>query len=191
MMPDPSDTLGSHGREETAGQAKNRPNGMRMMRLHRMMRLLAVVAALAMGTLAPGPAVAVLPDEVLEDPALEARARALSRDLRCLVCRNESIDESNADLARDMRILVRERLVEGDSDDEVVSFLVARYGEYVLLRPTLQGANLVLWVSAPVLFLIALGAAVVYLRRRDRAPEPGAARLTEDERRRLKDILGE
>ena len=191
MMPDPSDTLGSHGRERTADQAKNRPNGMRMMRLHRMMRLLAVVAALAMGTLAPGAAVAVLPDEVLEDPALEARARALSRDLRCLVCRNESIDESNADLARDMRILVRERLVEGDSDDEVVSFLVARYGEYVLLRPTLQGANLVLWVSAPVLFLIALGAAVVYLRRRDRAPEPGAARLTEDERRRLKDILGE
>jgi len=158
------------------------------------MRRLAVVLALVLGLGTaglPGPVLAVLPDEVLDDPALEARARALSRDLRCLVCRNESIDESNADLARDMRLLVRERLVAGDSDEQVLAFLVARYGEFVLLRPTVQGANLILWVAAPVMFLLALIAAGVYLRRRDRAAEPAAATLTEDERRRLREIMGD
>jgi len=162
-----------------------------MTAMGHLARVFVLVLAVAVGGMAASPALAVLPDEVLDDPELEARARALSRDLRCLVCRNESIDESNADLARDMRLLVRERLVEGDTDDDVVAFLVARYGEYVLLRPTTVGSNLVLWVTAPALFLLALLTAAVYLRRRDRAPEPGAAALSEDERRRLKEILGE
>lgn len=129
------------------------------------------------------------PDEILDDPALEARARAISQELRCVVCRNESIDESGAPLARDMRLLVRERLVEGDSDAEVMAFLVARYGEFVLLRPRLEGANLVLWISAPVMFLLALAAALVYLRRRQGAQEPAAPRLTPEEEARLKELL--
>ncbi|MGB7320768.1 MAG: cytochrome c-type biogenesis protein, partial [Albidovulum sp.] len=95
------------------------------------------------------PVRAVQPDEILPDPALEARARALSTGLRCLVCRNENIDESNADLARDLRLLVRERLVAGDSDTEVIAFLVERFGEYVLLTPTSGGANLILWLAGP------------------------------------------
>lgn len=137
------------------------------------------------------PALAVQPDEVLDDPALEQRARVISAELRCLVCRNESIDESNADLARDMRLLVRERLVEGDSNSEVMDFIVARYGEYVLLRPTTEGINVILWIAAPVLFLIALISAGVYLRQRGRAPEPSAGGLTAEERARLKDLLKE
>ena len=115
-----------------------------------MRRLVLILCLLA------APVWAVQPDEVLDDPALEARARDISEGLRCLVCRNESIDESNADLARDLRLLVRERLVEGDTDDEVVEFVVDRYGEYVLLRPTSGGANLLLWYAGPILLLIAL-----------------------------------
>ncbi|MGY6410587.1 MAG: cytochrome c-type biogenesis protein [Alkalilacustris sp.] len=148
--------------------------------------LLAAILALAVPTVVvAGPQ----PDEILDDPALEARARALSRDLRCVVCRNESIDDSNADLARDMRILVRERLVEGDSDEEVMAFLVQRYGEFVLLRPTTSGANMVLWVSAPLMLLLALGTAFVYLRRRERTTEPTAAKLSPEEEARLRDLM--
>ncbi len=142
---------------------------------------------LALGT----PAYSVQPDELLDDPVLEARARDVSSGLRCLVCRNESIDESNADLARDMRLLVRERLVEGDSNDEVVAFIVERYGEYVLLRPTTEGTNLLLWIAAPTLFLIAMGSSIIYLRRRERAPELAGAGLDADEERRLKELLKE
>ena len=109
---------------------------------------------------------AVQPDEILDDPVLEDRARALSKGLRCLVCRNESIDESHAELARDLRLLVRERLVAGDSDDEAIAFIVARYGEYVLLRPNSSGSNLVLGLAGPGLLLLALGVAVLYVRRR-------------------------
>ncbi|MGY6549244.1 MAG: cytochrome c-type biogenesis protein [Roseinatronobacter sp.] len=137
----------------------------------------------------PAPALAVQPDEILTDPVLESRARDISAGLRCLVCRNESIDESNADLARDMRLLVRERLVEGDSNEQVLSFIVARYGEYVLLRPTTEGANLILWVAAPVLFVIALLSSGLYLRQRARAPELGKARLSAEEEARLKELL--
>ncbi|WP_297341195.1 cytochrome c-type biogenesis protein, partial [Pseudophaeobacter sp.] len=104
----------------------------------------------------PQPAVAVQPDELLSDPALEARARELSKDLRCLVCRNENIDESNAELARDLRILVRERLVEGNSNTEVIDFVVARYGEYVLLQPLFNARNALLW-GAPILLLLGGG----------------------------------
>ena len=135
------------------------------------------------------PALAVEPDEILADPTLEARARVLSKDLRCLVCRNENIDESNAELARDLRILVRERLVEGDSDEEAIAFLVNRFGEFVLLNPTAKGANLVLWLAAPVLLITALGVGLVYIRRRA-APE-GPEGLSAEEEARLKDLLGE
>ena len=118
--------------------------------------------------LVASPLWAVQPDEILPDPAMEARARDISAGLRCLVCRNESIDESNAELARDLRLLVRERLLEGDSNDEVVAYIVDRYGEYVLLRPTLTGSNLLLWLAGPAMALLGLGVAVAYLRRQSR-----------------------
>lgn len=98
----------------------------------------------------------VEPTEVLSDPVLEERARIISKDLRCLVCQNESIDDSNANLAKDLRILVRERLVAGDSDDEVLNFIVDRYGEFALLKPRSDGFNLILWLSGPLMLLIAL-----------------------------------
>lgn len=147
--------------------------------------LLAAIAALA---LLATPALAVQPDEVLEDPALEARARDLSKELRCLVCRNESIDDSNAPLARDLRLLVRERLVAGDSDAEALAFITARYGEYVLLRPTMSGANLVLWLAGPVMLAAGLAIGIGYTRRR--RPDPGAKALSAEEKARLAAILG-
>ncbi len=153
-----------------------------------LIRAAALACALALPV--SGPALAVQPDEVLDDPVLESRAREISRGLRCLVCRNEAIDESNADLARDMRLLVRERLVEGDSDEEVVAFIVDRYGEYVLLQPTMTGSNLALWLAAPAMLLVGGGIAVVYLRRRKARPEPEAT-LTPEEQARLKDLLGD
>ena len=147
--------------------------------------------ALAMlGPLAPftaTQALAVLPDEILADPALEARARELSRGLRCMVCRNESIDESNADIARDLRLLVRERLVAGDSDQAAVDFIVARYGEYVLLEPTTTGANLVLWIAGPAMLLAALGIGGLYARRRSSAAAPDA--LSAEEEAQLREIM--
>jgi cytochrome c-type biogenesis protein CcmH len=149
-----------------------------------MIRRLALAAALL-----AAPAFAVQPDEVLDDPALEARARELSTGLRCLVCRNESIDESNADLARDMRLLLRERLVEGDTDEEAVAFLVDRYGEYVLLRPTATGANLILWIAAPAMLLGGGLIAGLYLRRRAAAAPGGAEGLSEAEKARLAQLL--
>ncbi|WP_404381678.1 cytochrome c-type biogenesis protein [Caenispirillum salinarum] len=113
--------------------------------------------ALALALSAPGPAWAVLPDERLENPVLETRARDISKNLRCLVCQNQSIDDSEADLARDLRILVRERLVAGDSDDEVIAFVVDRYGDYVLLTPPVKGTTILLW-AAPILLAGAAGA---------------------------------
>ena len=134
------------------------------------------------------PVFAVQPDEVLDDPRLEQRARELSKGLRCLVCRNENIDESNADLARDLRIAVRERLVLGDSDDQVIDYLVNRYGEYVLLRPTVTGSNLILWLAGPAMLLGGIAVAVLALRRRPDAA-PRDAQLTESERARLDALL--
>ena len=132
------------------------------------------------------PAAAVQPDELLDDPTLEARARELSKGLRCLVCRNESIDESGADIARDLRLLVRERLVAGDDDDEVIAYVVDRYGEFVLLRPTADGANLVLWVAPAILLLLGGGVAAAHVaRQRGRATEG----LSAEEEARLKDLL--
>jgi len=148
-----------------------------------MKRLILVLCLLA------APVFAVQPDEVLDDPAFEARARELSKGLRCPVCQSESIDESNAEIARDLRILVRERIVAGDSDEQAVAFIVDRYGEYVLLRPTFGGANLVLWVAGPLMLLGALGMGVVYLRKRGKARLPEA--LSEAEQARLREILEE
>lgn len=146
------------------------------------MRAILLAAALLLGTAAA----AVQPDEVLDDPALEARARALSENVRCLVCRNESIDESNADLARDLRLLVRERLVAGDSDAEVIDYLVDRYGEYVLLNPPATGSTLLLWGAPLLLLLVGGGVAALHVARQRRAPAEG---LSEAEEARLKDLL--
>ncbi|MEM1298771.1 MAG: cytochrome c-type biogenesis protein [Pseudomonadota bacterium] len=122
--------------------------------------------------LAPISVYAVQPDEVLDDPALEERAREISKELRCLVCRNESIDDSNAGLARDLRLLVRERLVAGDTDAEVKTYLVDRFGEFVLLKPVFSMANAALWFAGPLLFILGLIASIAYLRsRRPAAPD--------------------
>ncbi len=148
---------------------------------------LAIVGPLA--PLTAPQALAVLPDEILPDPALEARARELSRGLRCMVCRNESIDESNAELARDMRILVRERLTAGDSDQQVIAFIVDRYGEYALLKPTTGGVNWLLWAAGPLMLMLALGVGIGYLRSRQAAPEAGSATLSDEEKAKLSKIL--
>ncbi|WP_170455160.1 cytochrome c-type biogenesis protein [Ruegeria arenilitoris] len=149
-----------------------------------MKRLIVLLLLLA------SPLMAVQPDEVLDDPVLEARARDISTGLRCLVCRNESIDESNAELARDLRILLRERLVAGDTDEEAVAYIVDRYGEYVLLKPTTTGANLLLWLAGPAMLLIAAGLGWNFLRGRARVDETSAVDgLSDDEKERLRRIL--
>ncbi len=135
------------------------------------------------------PVLAVQPDEILADPVLEARARDLSKDLRCLVCRNENIDDSNAELARDLRLLLRERLVAGDSDAAAIAYIVDRYGEYVLLNPTSKGANLLLWIAGPVMLLVGGGIALAYLRRRRSETDSTTEALTPEEEKRLAEIL--
>jgi cytochrome c-type biogenesis protein CcmH len=135
--------------------------------------------------LVAAPVAAVEPDEMLADPALEARARDLSREIRCPTCQGESIDESHAAISRDLRLIIRERLVAGDSDAEVIDYIVARYGEFVLFNPRPEGSNLILWLSGPALFLAAVAIAVAAQRRRV-APE---ARLSEAEEARLREIL--
>lgn len=149
-----------------------------------MIRVLAVILAILWAV----PARAVLPSEMLADPGLEARAREISKELRCLVCQNQSIDESNAGLAHDLRLLVRQRLAAGDSDAQVVAYIVNRYGQFVLLKPPVEPATYLLWL-APVLAVV-LGATgiVIYLRRRRGiAIEPTA--LSAAEEARLKKIL--
>ena len=134
---------------------------------------------------------AVNPDEVLADPVLEQRARDISAELRCLVCQNQSIDDSDADLARDLRILVRERLTAGDSDEQVRQYLVDRYGEFVLLRPRLEGHTLILWLAAPSLLLA--GLVTIFLTARRRRAGPASAAPTDelsDEERKVLDSLG-
>src|SRR5205814_7544788 len=133
------------------------------------------------------PAHAVRPDEMVADPALEARAREISRDLRCLVCRNQSIDDSDADLAHDLRVLVRERIKAGDSDDQVIGFVRARYGDFVLLRPPFAIGTALLW-GGPLLVLLFGGLAIArFYRRRDAPTSP----LSPEERQRLSEMLGE
>jgi len=134
------------------------------------------------------PALAVEPDEILDDPALEARARALSQIVRCVVCQNESIDSSGAEIARDLRLLIRERLLAGDSDQQVLDYLVARYGNYVLLEPPLEPSTWLLWAAPPIVLLLGGLLAAAALRQRRRAAEPPP--LTADEQRRLDRLLG-
>ncbi len=147
----------------------------------------AVLALLLLGSV---PLRAVEPNEMLADPALEARARNLSKELRCMVCQNQSIDDSEAPLAHDLRVLVRERLQAGDSDTQVISFLVARYGEFVLLRPQLAWHTAVLWGLPPAALLVGI-VAVLFVVRRRRAPVIEAANLSAAEEARLTELLRE
>ncbi|WP_435168446.1 cytochrome c-type biogenesis protein [Falsirhodobacter sp. 1013] len=144
-----------------------------------------MIRALLLSLLLAGPALAVQPDEMLSDTGLEARARAISQGLRCPVCRNENIDDSNAGIARDLRLLVRERLVAGDTDQEALDFITGRYGEYVLLSPPAKGTTLILWAAGPLLLLAGGGMAVAFLRRR----RPVVEDLTDEERARLDALL--
>lgn len=156
------------------------------MKIAHYLAILVFSSVLAIGTISP--AFAVLPDEMLSDPALEARARAISGELRCLVCQNESIDNSNADLARDLRLLVRKRLVAGDTDQQVLDYIVARYGEFVLLKPSFALHNLVLW-TAPFVLLFGGGALLALSARKRRRADPPV--LSEQENEALREILGE
>ena len=150
-----------------------------------MMRALVLILSLLWAL----PALAVQPDEVLSDPALEVRARVITEGLRCVVCRNESVDDSNADIARDIRLMVRERLVAGDTNDQAIQYMVDRFGEYILLEPRATGSNLILWGAGPVLLLLALGIAVAAARRRKAAARETG--LSTEEEARLKEILSE
>jgi cytochrome c-type biogenesis protein CcmH len=137
------------------------------------------------------PAHAVEPDEILSDPAMEARARQISAELRCLVCQNQSIDDSNAPLARDLRLLVRERLKAGDSDRQVKDFIVARYGEFALLNPRFSLHTLLLWLGPPFVLLMTLLALLLYARRTRAFTPTTAPPLSADERTRLRELIGE
>ena len=156
---------------------RTRPSRRRAASFGFLLPLLAVLA---------GPALAVQPDEVMKDPALEARARALSAELRCLVCQNESIDDSEAQLARDIRLLIRRRIAKGESNDAIRAYLVSRYGDFILLKPPFKPDTLLLWLS-PVLILGVGAGAVLVARRR----APGATpRLSVEEEARLAALTG-
>ena len=150
----------------------------------------ALLLTLTLCLVTTGPAKAVQPDEVLSDPALEARARAISEGLRCLVCQNQSIDDLEAPLAKDLRVLVRERLKAGDSDQQIVDFIVARYGEFVLLKPRFEPHTLLLWFATPAVFLAAILLIASAYRRRKSAQDQ-IAPLSVNEERRLKKLLDE
>ncbi|WP_018701232.1 cytochrome c-type biogenesis protein [Amorphus coralli] len=154
-----------------------------------MSRILRSLAVLALALTLAAPVMAVQPDEVLDDPALEARARELSAELRCMVCQNESIDASNAPLARDIRILLRERLEAGDTNAEVLDYLVARYGEFVLLKPRFNASTLLLWLTAPLVLILGGIAAWVGVRRRRTATD--AAPLSAAEEAELERVLSD
>lgn len=151
-----------------------------------MLKRLILTLSLALAA----PALAVEPSEMLADPAQEARAREVSKELRCLVCRNENIDDSNATLAKELRVLVRDRISAGDSNDQVIDYLVDRYGEYVLLKPTITGSNLMLYIAGPAMLLIGLGVALVYIRGRRIRETVLADGLSPEEEARLKEIMG-
>src|SRR5712691_8363544 len=181
---------GSHC-EAPAGQRSNldRKNtiGARLLRLARNDAVGMVVGMAVALLTSVGPAHAVRPDEMLADPGLEARAREVGRELRCLVCRNQSIDDSDADLAHDLRVVVRDRIKGGDSNDQVVAYVRSRYGDFVLLRPPFEIATLLLW-GGPLLILLLGGVALARFYRR---PQETAAPLSAEERRRLASLLGE
>lgn len=132
-------------------------------------------------------AMAVTPEEMLDDPVLEARAQAIGMQIRCPVCQGEPIEESRADIAGDLRVLVRERLVAGDTDDEVIDYIAARYGDTVRLNPPAEGAGLILWLAGPALILIALGVGFTMFRK---TSDPGPAALSDDEQARLAELTG-
>jgi len=148
--------------------------------------LFAFLAAAAFSAATPAPA--VQPDEILTDPALEARARAISAGLRCLVCQNQSIDDSDAPLARDLRILVRDRLKAGDSDKKIIDFVVARYGEFVLLKPRFEPHTMLLWLATPIVGLAAIAIVVLAARRR-KSEVNQAVPLSKSEQQKLKKLL--
>jgi len=154
--------------------------------MRRPLAILVLLAAVAVPQVWVSAALAVTPSEMLADPVLEARAREISKLLRCPVCQGETIDESNADIASDLRVLVRERLVAGDSDRQVIDYIVARYGEVVLFLPEARGVNLILWIAGPVMLGLGILAAVLAARRR-RIAAPAA--LSAEEKARLDEIL--
>jgi cytochrome c-type biogenesis protein CcmH len=146
---------------------------------------------LALVVLGATPAAAVHPDEILQDPKLEALARELSRGLRCMVCQNQSIDDSDAPLARDLRVLVRERLTAGDSDTQVLNFLTQRYGSFVLLKPPFNWETAILWFTPAIVLLIGGSALFMLLRRRTaEAPAAPGGQLSAAERARVDELLG-
>jgi len=153
--------------------------------MNRLMRIVGI-AVLTIG-LSLGEAMAVNPDEVLEDPVLEGRARELSLKLRCLVCQNQSIDDSNADLARDLRIIVRERLVAGDTNEQVIQYIVDRYGDYVLLEPPVKPTTYLLWFAPFTLLALGGGGLLIAMRRRHAAAPPEG--LSSEEEKRLAELV--
>lgn len=148
------------------------------------MKHLALCLLLAVASASP--AFAVQPDEILADPGMETRARMISQEIRCPVCQGENIDDSNAPISRDLRMVIRERLVAGDSNDEVIDFVVARYGEFVLFNPRTTGWNWVLWLAGPAMLVLACLLALPAVRRRK---TPVVDALSADEEARLRDIL--
>ncbi|WP_207485615.1 cytochrome c-type biogenesis protein [Arenibaculum pallidiluteum] len=155
-----------------------------------MIRSFAAMLFAVLVLAAPGPgAWAVQPDEVLPDPAQEARAREISRELRCLVCQNQSIDDSNAPLARDLRVIVRERITAGDTDTQVLDFVVGRYGDFVLLRPPFKPETLALWLGPAAILAAGLCGVLIFLRRRRRTAGTEVP-LTAEEERRIAALLG-
>lgn len=147
-----------------------------------------VASAIVVTFLLLSSAAAVEPDEIMGDPALEARAREISAEVRCVVCQNQSIDSSNAEMARDMRIIVRERLAAGDANSEVFDYLVARYGDFILFRPPLKTTTYALWLTPFALALIALAIGLTFLARRPRKPALEEPPLSADEERILEDL---
>ena len=155
-----------------------------------MIRFASAALLAALAFFAPPPASAVLPSEVLPNPVEEARARDIGKNLRCLVCQNQSIDDSDAQLARDLRVLVRERIRAGDSDNDVIAYVVSRYGDFVLLKPPLKAVTLALWFGPAAIALAAILAIVAFYRRRlRRASEAAPQPLSADEKRRLAAVL--
>jgi cytochrome c-type biogenesis protein CcmH len=154
-----------------------------------MTRFTSLLLSAALILLLAAPARAVTPDEVLADPALEARARALSEGIRCLVCQNQSIDDSDADLAKDLRLLVRQRLTAGDTDAQIRAYLVDRYGEFVLLSPPMRRGTWLLWFGPLIIFLAGAVGVAIYLRSRRQPASPGAGRLSPAEQARLEKLL--
>ena len=158
--------------------------GSPQWRRHAVAGLVAVLLALSLS-----PALAVVPSEVLDDPVLEQRAREISTGLRCVVCQNQSIDDSNADLAHDMRVLVRERLVAGDTNQQVFDYMVSRYGDFVLLDPPFKVSTYALWFGPGLILGLGIFVVIVFYRRRSDEQEITVAALSDEESRRLERIM--